>query len=111
MQAQKKHLVWGNQTRFGVLELSVVCHGVQWSPLNSHSKCAKKSCELSEPILCYVPYERQIVVSGASIQIKRGMRISEGQIIRAILYNIVLIRSRRRQSNNTVKNTITIISY
>ena len=27
---------------------------VQESPLNSHGKCAEKSCELSEPILHYV---------------------------------------------------------
>ena len=31
-------------------------------------------------------YEMQGVVSEASMQIKRGVRISEGQIIRAILY-------------------------
>ena len=34
-------------------------------------------------------YEQQQVVSRASMQIKRGMLISEGQIIRAILYHTV----------------------
>ena len=44
-----------------------------------------RACKLSEPILRYILMNGR-VVSRASMRIKRGVRISEGQIIRAILY-------------------------
>ena len=44
-----------------------------------------QACELSEPILRYIIMNGR-VVSRASMRIKQGVRISEGQIIRDILY-------------------------
>ena len=42
-----------------------------------------QACELSEPILRYILMNGR-VVSRASMRIKQGVRISEGQIIQAI---------------------------
>ena len=69
-----------------------MCTGlIQSSPLNSHSKCEEKLCQLSEHAnylslfkLSNIMLRR--VVSQTVMQIIWGMRISEGQIIRAILY-------------------------
>ena len=48
-----------------------------------------RAYELSGPILCYVSINNRGVVSTASVRIKQGMQISEGQIIWAILYTSV----------------------
>ena len=50
-----------------------------------------RACELSEPILRYISINDR-VVSRARVRIKWGVRISEGQIIRAILYTKTLFK-------------------
>ena len=77
-------------TTVGHIKLIFMCI-IQWSPMNSHGKCAEKSCELSEHandqayfMLSNITLGR--VVYQTIMQIIREVRISEGQIIRATLY-------------------------
>ena len=72
---------------------------LQYSPLNLYSKCVEirtnyPSMQIIRAYFMLHFYQWYRVVSRASMRIKQGVGISEGQIIRAILYNSQIARPK-----------------
>ena len=63
-----------------------------------------QACELSEPILRYI-FTNGTAVPRASVRINGGVRISQGEIIRAILYLTSHLKSFVFQQIKAIANT------